>query len=107
MAAPSAACHARNMATQTPPVAPPDRGAFPAQALNRADALDQGAAKRLASEVFEGHKKALRSRRQADLLREKLLLHIDGSGDSQWADILGGVRVAIPREISPWRRSEN
>lgn len=41
------------------------------------------------------------------LVWEKLLLHVDGAGDSQWADILHGTRVEIPRLVSEFRKQEN
>src|SRR3990167_8742103 len=53
------------------------------------------------------HRQALNARRGAMLLWEKLLLHVDGSGDMQWADILYGTKVEIPRLVSEYRKSEN
>jgi hypothetical protein len=57
--------------------------------------------------VFEGHVKALQARRNADLIREKVLLIIDGSGHNAWADILHGTRVAIPPSVVEFQLSEN
>lgn len=41
------------------------------------------------------------------LIWEKLLLHVDGSGDFQWADIWNDQRVEIPRDVSEFRKTEN
>lgn len=60
-----------------------------------------------AREIVDRHSAGLVSRRYRDLLSEKFLLHIDGSGDNQWADILNGERVAIPRVVSEFRKTEN
>lgn len=60
-----------------------------------------------ARKIFEDHVKGLQARRERDLISEKLLLHIDGSGDFQWADIADGARVEIPRWVSEFRKTEN
>jgi len=57
--------------------------------------------------VVDFHRYGLMARRNHDLLSEKYLLHIDGSGDFQWADIYHGQRVTIPREVSEFRKTEN
>ncbi len=74
---------------------------------NQVDAVDQATRSRLASRVLDAHRKGLQSRFQRDLLSEKLLLHIDGSGDFQWADIYYNQRVEIPRYVSEFRKTEN
>lgn len=80
-------------------------------APNREDSrLDRGqrrSNRKLAKEVAEQHSERLRARYQRDLLSEKLLLHIDGAADWQWADILHGSRVEIPRYVSEFRKTEN
>ena len=79
----------------------------PAIGQNQVDATGQVSAVTDARTILEGHKKGLDSRRNRDLISEKLMLHIDGSGDFQWADIVNGVRVEIPRLISEFRKQEN
>lgn len=61
---------------------------------------------RLAREVGEFHKRGLSKRRLRDLTAEKYLLHIDGEGDAQWADILHGSRVTIPPHLSGGPRTQ-
>ena len=60
-----------------------------------------------ARQVVELHRAGLQARRGRDLVAEKLLLHIDGTGDLQWADIYDGQRIAIPRLVSDYRKTEN
>jgi hypothetical protein len=55
----------------------------------------------------QAHSAGLAARRERDLLSEKLLLHVDGSGDLQWADIYQGQKVEIPRLVSEFRKTEN
>lgn len=74
---------------------------------NEADAVGVRTAAANAKRVLEAHKKGLQSRRQRDLISEKLILHIDGSGDFQWADIFEGQAVVIPRDVSEYRKTEN
>lgn len=74
---------------------------------NQVDALGQRTSAATAKLILEGHQKALSARRQRDLLSEKYLLHIDGSSDFQWADIVDGQRVEIPRLVSDFRKTEN
>lgn len=74
---------------------------------NQVDALGQRSKQELARQVVGAHRSGLAQRRDRDLLSEKLLLHIDGSGDFQWADIYDGQRVEIPRLVSEFRKSEN
>jgi len=88
------------MTTPTPVVAPLPE-------TNEADAVGQKTAQSVAREILRAHRSGLNARRERDLISEKLLLHIDGSGDNQWADILYGTRVEIPRLISEFRKTEN
>lgn len=74
---------------------------------NQVDAQGQRTRNDEARRIVEAHTAALESRRDRDLTSEKLLLHIDGSGDFQWADILDGKRITIPRFISEYRKTEN
>lgn len=74
---------------------------------NQADLTGKVSRVSIAERVLESHKKALLARRSRDLISEKLLLHIDGSGDLQWADILYDSRVEIPHAISEFRKTEN
>lgn len=83
-----------------PPIAPLPNS-------NQVDAVDLLGRERLAYRVLDAHRKGLQSRFQRDLLSEKLLLHIDGSGDFQWADIYYNQRVEIPRYVSEFRKTEN
>lgn len=57
-------------------------------------------AQRIARDVGDFHRKGLSKRRLRDLTAEKYLIHIDGEGDAQWADILHGDRVAIPPHLT-------
>lgn len=94
------------IATEVPGAA--RTGGFPSQASNQADAVGQRSAKELAQRVADTHQRALSARRYRDLTSEKYLLHIDGEGDSQWADIFRGTRVEIPRRgLSEYRTQEN
>lgn len=79
----------------------------PAPAANEADAMGQRSAQELARSVFQDHRNGLTSRRKRDLTSEKYLIHIDGEGDAQWADIYNGSRVAIPRQLNEFRVTEN
>ena len=74
---------------------------------NEVDALGIVSGKSLANRIYQAHRAALIARRERDLISEKLLLHIDGSGDLQWADIFFGQRVEIPRDVSEYRKTEN
>ena len=84
-----------------------DEPLAPAMGLNEADGLGHRSSAEIAKRVLKNHKAGLDNRRERDLLSEKLLLHIDGSGDFQWADIYEGTRVVIPRMLSPYRKTEN
>jgi hypothetical protein len=67
----------------------------------------QRTADEAARRVVESHRRSLQHRRLRDLTAEKHLLWIDGEGDSQWADIFDGQRVAIPRLLNEFRVTEN
>ena len=60
------------------------------------EVVDRREAERLAREVVLGHKRGLQKRRHRDLTAEKYLIHIDGEGDNQWADVINGSRVGLP-----------
>lgn len=79
----------------------------PLPSQNQADAVGQRSSAVDARAILEQYKNARQSRREMELTWEKYLLHIDGEGDAQWADILHGTRVEIPRLISEWRKTEN
>lgn len=79
----------------------------PSASENQVDAAGLRSGAETARLVFEGHRKGLQARRERDLVSEMLLLHIDGSSDNQWASIFNGQRVAIPRLLSEYRRTEN
>src|SRR5688572_4021047 len=61
----------------------------------------------LARQVAEQHRKNLAARRHASLYWEKYLIHIDGRGNNQYADILYNTRVAIPRDLQPYQVQHN
>ncbi|TVS18813.1 MAG: hypothetical protein EA417_02190, partial [Gammaproteobacteria bacterium] len=84
-----------------------DEPLSPLMGANEADAMGQRSAREVAQRIVKNHRAGLEARRQRDLISEKLLLHIDGSGDFQWADIYEGTRVVIPRMLSPYRKTEN
>ena len=79
----------------------------PALGQNQVDAQGVVSRDSIAKRILESHRKGLDSRRERDLISEKLMLHIDGSGDLQWVDIMQGVRVEIPRLVSEYRKQEN
>ncbi len=79
----------------------------PMPGANQQDALGIVSRASIAQEVWKQHLSALRARRQRDLISERLLLHCDGSGDNQWADLYGGQRVEIPSFVSEYRKTEN
>lgn len=54
----------------------------------------------LAKEIYQGHKDGKDAKRERDLTAEKYLVHIDGEGDGQWADIFDGARVVIPPNMA-------
>src|SRR5690606_4568858 len=74
---------------------------------NEFDAEGQRSRQLIARQIVEDHKAALAARFNDDLLREMLTLHVDGTGDFQWASIYEGTRVEIPRFVSEYRKTEN
>ena len=85
---------------QTTAVAPlPER--------NERSRVGQRTANERARQLLQAHRAGLQSRRQHDLLAEKLILHIDGSGDFQWCEIWNGQKIVIPRLLSEYRKTEN
>ena len=60
-----------------------------------------------ARDVAEFHRNGLNSRRFHDLTAEKYLIHIDGEGDNQWADLYNGERIQIPHNLSGVPRAQN
>jgi hypothetical protein len=79
----------------------------PLPAQNELDAEGARTRAETAKRIVDAHEAGLSARRDIDLIAEKLLLHVDGSGDFQWADIWNGQRVDIPRIVSPYRKTEN
>jgi hypothetical protein len=80
----------------------------PVPEANQQDALGQRTAQDVARRILQEHKSGLTARRGRDLLSEKLLLHIDGSGDFQWADIYEDQRIVIPPLVtSGYKKTEN
>lgn len=73
-----------------------DLPGFPSPATNQADALDKSELERVARSVLESHRRGLSSRRDQIVTHEKYLIHLDGEGDGQWADVYQGNRVEIP-----------
>lgn len=59
--------------------------------------LDKREAARIAKQVVEDHRKGKRNAYHRMLTAQKYAYHIDGEGDAQWADIVGGRQVKIPR----------
>jgi hypothetical protein len=88
--------------------APTESGVVsPQPEQNRVDAVGQVSRASIAKQIWEDHCNALEARRQSDLMREMLLLHMDGSGDAQWAVIMDNARVEIPTYVSEFRKNEN
>jgi hypothetical protein len=79
----------------------------PIPSANEADGVGAVSRRSIARQIVEDHVRQLRARRSAELIWEKLLLHVDGSGDAQWCDIFNDTRVEIPRFVSEFRKSEN
>lgn len=78
----------------------------PSQQDNHAD---MGAInpQKLAQEIADFHKNGLERKQFHDLTAEKYLIHIDGEGDNQWADIYNGERIQIPHNLSGIPRAQN
>jgi len=85
----------------------PGQAVSPVPSQNQADRAGAVSGPADAKLVLDAHRTGIRLRRERDLLSEKLLLHIDGSGDFQWADIFKGSVVEIPRSVSEFRKTEN
>lgn len=79
----------------------------PQPAANQVDAVGARSGQEIARRIFEQHKRGLQARRGGLLIAEKLLIHMDGTGDGQWADIYRDQRVVIPRMVSEFRKTEN
>ena len=79
---------------------------FPSERGNEADSpnLDPRV---VAQDVAEFHQNGLETRRFHDLTAEKYLIHIDGEGDNQWADLYNGERIQIPHNLSGIPRAQN
>jgi hypothetical protein len=73
-----------------------DLPGVPAPERNQADALGRVEIESEARLVLDAHRRGLSSRRQQILTHEKYLIHLDGEGDGQWADVFMGDRVEIP-----------
>lgn len=94
--------------TAAPALMPPPQTVIaPRPGSNQVDALGQRSRQESARMVLQSHRAGLEARRSDDLVREKLLMHVDGTGDAQWADIIFGSRVEIPRFVSEYRKTEN
>ena len=79
---------------------------YPSQRGNEADSASLNP-KVVAQDVAEFHKNGLETRRFHDLTSEKYLIHIDGEGDNQWADLYNGERIQIPHNLSGIPRAQN
>ena len=78
----------------------------PSQQDNHAD-MEGINPQKLAQEIADFHKNGLERKRFHDLTAEKYLIHIDGEGDNQWADIYNGERIQIPHNLSGIPRAQN
>lgn len=88
------------METGVVPYGPPEALAgLPDQSTNQVDGWDPRVAKAVAKDIADTFKQQKQNRRQHDLECEKYLVHVVGSGDSQWADIIDGSRVRVPVNI--------
>ena len=79
---------------------------YPSQRDNEADSASLNP-RVVAQDVAEFHKDGLETRRFHDLTAEKYLIHIDGEGDNQWADLYNGERIQIPHNLSGIPRAQN
>ena len=79
---------------------------FPPSSGNQADGAELSP-RVVAEEVAGFHKNGLETRRFHDLTAEKYLIHIDGEGDNQWADLYNGERIQIPHNLSGIPRAQN
>lgn len=75
---------------------------------NRVDSSQERTDQETASRIANAHSGALSRRRYRDLTSEMYMLHVDGSGEGQWASIYRGERIVFPRgRISGVRAQEN
>lgn len=59
--------------------------------------LSRSDADALARQVVEDHREGKRARWMKILTSQKYAYHLHGEGDAQWADIIGGREVKVPR----------
>lgn len=65
-------------------------------------------ADQLARHIVDAHRRARSRRRLRDLTAEKYLIHIDGEGTAQWADIVDGTHVMVrPSLVDSLRLQRN
>jgi hypothetical protein len=62
---------------------------------------------KLARSVVDAHRKGKELRRLRDLTAEKYLIHIDGEGNGQYYDIIGGSRVAMVPNLDGGPRAQS
>ena len=79
---------------------------LPAAETNQADAVGGVSAEKIGRDIIDYHRKGLRSRRFADLTREKYLLHIDGEGFAQFLDLYDGQRLRLPPNLTGMPRMQ-
>lgn len=60
--------------------------------------LGEREARQIARQVVEEHRKLKASAYRRMLTAQKYAYHINGEGDAQWADIVGGRQVRIPKK---------
>lgn len=85
----------------------PANPAIAPQSSNQQDAQGVLSRQSLAKDVAEFHRWGLNRKRFRDLTAEKYMLHVDGEGDSQWADLYNGERVVIPFSLSGSPRAQH
>lgn len=79
----------------------------PAPNQNQQDAVGIVSRETNAKQVLDAHRRALRARRKSDLIREKLTLHVDGTGDLQFVEIFDNTRIDLPADVAQYRKTEN
>ncbi len=70
------------------------------QLVNNPFGLGTPEADRLAMQILDEHRHGLANRRQHDLTCEKYLIHIDGEGSAQWAEIVDGMFIMVPPSLT-------
>lgn len=60
----------------------------------------------LARRVADAHTRALSSRKRHDLTTQKYMLHVDGEGGAQWADLYHGEELMVPLSLSSSQRPQ-